>query len=99
MEPRARKTPRPRGLRPLGLPRPLQVRLDEGLPVAVARRAGGRWLAVRDIEEIWRVGEEWWRDDPIVRTYYRLLLEDGRPLTIFHDDGGGLGQGWYEQNY
>lgn len=99
MESRARKAPRPRGLRPLGLPRLVEVVLGEdGLPYSVAR-LGGRVLGVMDVEEVWRIGEEWWRDDPIVRTYYRLILADGRPLTVFHDDTQGRDAGWYAQRY
>jgi hypothetical protein len=28
--------------------------------------------------------------------YYAVLLEDGRPMTVFHDLVGG---GWYEQRW
>jgi len=64
-----------------------------------------RVASVIDISEIWRISEEWWRDHPIQRTYYRLVLHDGRPLTIFHDetpppDGAIISPGvWYEQRY
>jgi hypothetical protein len=71
---------------------------DDGLPNMVAR-VGGRVLGVVDVEEVWRIGEEWWRDDPIARTYYRLILADGRPLTVFHDDTLGRETGWFAQRY
>ena len=98
------------GLRPLGLPRPVRVRTDEygepstltllprGAPALVA---GRRWrdahtLAVERVEEVWRIAEEWWREAPLARTYYRVTLEDGRSLTVFEDGGDGR---WYEQRY
>jgi len=64
-----------------------------------------------EITEIWRIAEEWWRPHPIQRTYYRLVLANGRPLTIFHDETAppedsetseGTSTtcaGWYEQRY
>ncbi len=91
-------------LRPLGLPRPLRVRADaDGLPLAVARdtRGGaGDVLPVEQIDEAWRVAEAWWRPSPsgegLARTYFRVILAGGRPLTLFRDDEDGQ---WYEQRY
>ena len=93
-------------LKPVGLPRPVEVRTDvDGLPVAVARTTHGTHSArshraelarVESIEEVWRVGEEWWREAPMERTYYLLLLEGGRPMTVFHD---GVFNAWFEQQY
>ena len=94
-------------LRPLGLPQPVLVRSDaHGLPAAVAA-GGARWgrmpgvfRAVAQVEEAWRIAEEWWRASPsgagLARTYYRVILEDGSALTLYHDDEGGQ---WYEQHY
>ncbi|MGE3961302.1 MAG: hypothetical protein AB7F65_06420 [Dehalococcoidia bacterium] len=104
-------------LKPIGLPRPVEVQTDiDGLPVAVApapaarRPTPGRppgrpterppdrsaLVPVESIEEAWRVGEEWWREAPLERTYYLLLLEGGRPITVFHD---GVFDAWFEQRY
>ncbi len=86
------------GLRPLGLPRPLDVRLDGlGLPGAVVR--GGEVLPVACVEDVWRVAEAWWREESVARTYMRLLMADGRLLTVFHDDARTSADGWYEQRY
>jgi hypothetical protein len=83
-------------LRPLGLPRSVEVRVDAGgLPAAVARRRG-EWRRVEQVDDVWRVAEEWWRETPQERTYVRLILEGGRPLTLFHD---GLSGAWYQQQY
>lgn len=86
-------------LRPLGLPRSFRVRADvDGLPLAVARERD--FLAVEQIDEAWRVAEAWWRPSPsgegLARTYFRVILAGGRPLTLFRDDEDGQ---WYEQRY
>jgi hypothetical protein len=82
------------GLSPLNEPRPIAVTAgDGGEPVAVV--LGGRRFNVERIEDVWRIDDEWWREE-VSRLYYRLLLEDGRPLVIFHDLVRGL---WCEQSY
>ena len=83
------------GLSPLKEPRPLAVEAGEDgrLPVAVVLT--GHRLAVERIEDIWRIDDEWWREE-VSRLYYRLLLEDGRPLVVFHDLVRGQ---WCEQSY
>lgn len=82
-------------LRPLGSPRAIEVRADaDGQPVAVRRR--GAWRRVEQVDDAWRIAEEWWRETPQERTYLRLILEDGQPLTLFHEGGTG---DWFEQPY
>jgi hypothetical protein len=63
-----------------------------------------RWTEVIDIAEVWRIGEEWWRERPIRRTYFTLVVEEGRSVTVFRDELGALGsleagEGWFEQRY
>jgi len=101
MEPHPRTAARAHGLRPLGLPRPVLVSLDDArLPAAVTRMTRSQTqLAVTRVEEVWRIAEEWWRSEPLARTYYRLLLSDGRIVTLFHDDTEPSEDGWYEQGY
>ncbi len=101
MEPHSRTPARAHGLRPLSLPQPVMVRADErGWPVEVTRMSRTqRTLAVASVEEAWKIAEEWWRDEPLDRTYYRVLLADGRSLTLFHEGGSRPGDGWYEQRY
>ncbi len=139
MEQTARTPLRADGLRPLGLPRPIDVQLTPaglpsrlraaprpGLPMraqhpksrpgttsvqavpgstAGRRPSSGQISEVIDISEVWRIAEEWWRDTPIRRTYFRLVLDDGRPLTIFRDEraasesGVGAPGAWFEQRY
>jgi hypothetical protein len=81
-------------LSPLKEPRPLAVATDDvGKPVAVV--LGRRRLAVERIEDVWRIDDEWWREE-VSRLYYRLLLEDGRPLIVYRDLVREL---WYKQTY
>lgn len=96
-----------------GLPTRLRTLPRPGLPLRAERptnaharpSTNARTFEVLDVSEIWRIAEEWWRDNPIQRTYYRLVLQDGRPLTIFHDEteaSEGTSTtctGWYEQRY
>jgi hypothetical protein len=101
-------------LRALGLPLPIRVRTDDAgqpLELLVPRRgaaplalqsstADTRLHTVEAIEEVWRVAEEWWRERPVGRTYVRLLVDGGRPLTIYRDELGlGDGPAWYLQRY
>jgi hypothetical protein len=73
----------------------VQVRRgEEGAPDAV--RQQGAWLAVVDVLDCYRTDDRWWTAEPVSRTYYELLLEDGRALTLFRDD---LRDGWWEQRY
>jgi len=82
------------GLSPLKEPRPIAVTAGEdGRPVAVTLAVGR--LAVERIEDVWRIDDEWWREE-VSRLYYRLLLEDGRPLVVFHDL---VHDQWHEQAY
>ncbi len=82
------------GLSPLKEPRPVVVATGEaGEPIAVV--LGGRRLTVSQVLDVWRIDDEWWREE-VSRLYYRLLLEDGRPLVVFHDLVREL---WYEQSY
>ena len=86
------------GLRPLGLPHLADVETDDrGIPVAVLR--GQRLRSVTRVQERWRVIEGWWRDGALTRTYARLVLDDGRVMTLFHDDTCPSTDGWYEQRY
>lgn len=82
-------------LRPLNQGQPLRVRADgSGAPSAVELR--GRWREVARVEEVWRVDDGWWRPLPVRRTYFRLALDGGRPLTVYLDAGDGA---WRAQRY
>ena len=83
------KTPRaasgPSALRPLNLPEPARVEAEAGRPSAVTQ--GKTRHEVTSIEDLWRVDEEWWRDAPVVRTYFEVLLDNGRRLTLVFEHG------------
>jgi hypothetical protein len=70
------------------------VEAEEGRPVAVWERNAR--LAVASVEDCWRVEDEWWREMGVSRTYFEVLLEDGRRLTLFFDRAG---RSWYRQRY
>ena len=80
---------------PLHTPRRIPVEAgDSGGPLAVC--LSGRRLAVEAVLERWRIDDEWWRDRPISRLYYRLLLEDGRTVDVYHALRTGR---WFRQAY
>ena len=83
------------GLRPLGVPSQVDVEVDSaGLPTAVRRRA---WRAARPVARVqdrWRIDDEWWRERPISRAYFDLLLAQGDVVTVYQDLVDGT---WHEQ--
>ena len=81
-------------LRTLNAAQPLGVRTDaDGQPRAV-RRPGGQPRAVEEVLDRWRIDDEWWRERPISREYWVLLLDNGGRLTAYHDLLAGS---WHEQ--
>ena len=90
----ARAQASPGALRPLNEPQPLPVRADDrGRPVALTLR--GERLGVGSIEDHWRIEDEWWRDRPVSRAYFEVLLADGRRATLFLDQ---VSQKWFRQH-
>ena len=81
-------------LRPLNRPQPARVEAKAGWPVTVLAPSGRQ--AVISVEDVWRIEEEWWREAPVVRTYFEVLLEGGGRLTLFCDHGSGA---WYRQRH
>lgn len=99
MEPHPRTSPRPDGLRPVNSPRPVEVETVDAQPQQIRfhdHGAAGPSHAVDQIDEVWRVVDEWWRPTPIERTYYRLTLDDDRLVTLFHDT---VADRWFLQRY
>ncbi len=80
-------------LRSLNQPRALRVVIDHGVPVVLIE--GVRQLAVVEIQDIWTIEDEWWRQ-PINRRYFCLLLDGGIIRTVFHDRTTDT---WYAQGY
>ena len=85
----------PGRIRPLNRPRPVRVEAgDDGQPAAV--HLSNRRFAVEEVLETWRIDDEWWRERPVRRMYFRLALEDGRTVTVFQDAMNGH---WAMQAY
>jgi protein ImuB len=82
--------------RALHTPRRISVEsaTESGDPIAVV--VSGRRLEVEGILERWRIDDEWWRERPISRLYYRLLLEDGRTMDVYQALRTGR---WFRQAY
>lgn len=86
-----------------GRPRPLNqpVRVQhvetnpEGEPVVVVLR--GQRRAVAEVIERWKLDEGWWQPDPVSRRYFRLVLDDGRIMTVFRSVEGNEGRSWWMQ--
>ncbi len=84
-----------RVLRPLNLPSPLHVESDAaGLPVAVRRAHWPSPRRVARVQDRWRIDDLWWRERPVSRLYYQVLLDGGELLLAYHDLVAG---GWFEQ--
>ena len=82
-------------LRPLNAPTPLRMQADaQGRIVAVWRHGRLTPRTIASIQDRWRIDDEWWREHPISRLYYELLLDDGTLLTVYHDL---LADAWFEQ--
>ena len=90
-----RTTPGPGSIRPLNLPTPVTVQENRRqLPTSVT--IGSRTLPVTAIIDLWEIDDEWWRDRPIARMYYRVTVEGGRQLTLYRDLVDGT---WHLQNF
>ena len=89
----SRKAPGPGPIRALNLPVPLAVEEDiHQKPLALTLR--GRRFEVVSIDDLWEIGDQWWREKAVSRKYYQVALWDGRLITIFRDLISGE---WYRQ--
>ena len=86
---------RPGTLRRLNAPKQAAVRAAAGGAPEALRR-NGRWLSVDRVLDRYRTDDRWWTSEPVSRTYYELLLEDGRAVTVFRDE---IRAEWWEQRY
>jgi hypothetical protein len=80
-------------LRPLNLPRPVDIELDHHtLPTAVTSE--GRRKVVESVREIWQVDDEWWRDR-LARRYVEVVLAGGGHVVLYEDQMTGK---WFMQD-
>jgi len=81
--------------RPLNRPRPLRVEVDgAGRPAALYLPSG--CFGVEAVLERWRIDDEWWRERPVSRLYYRLALADGRTCVVYRNLENSR---WFKQAY
>jgi hypothetical protein len=59
-----------------------------GVPTTVAG------VGVEALRERWRVEDRWWTSRPVLRSYFELVLVDGRDLVVFREERSGR---WYRQ--
>ena len=74
-------------------PNPLPTR-ERGQNTALV--SDGAWVKVDEIENLWKVNDEWWRgpDEEIARLYYVLRLANSQQLTVYLDL---IINSWYRQ--
>lgn len=63
--------------------------------VPVKVKANGRASRVAAVDDRWKVEDEWWREVPVSRIYYGVVLESGHSFTLFHDMVTGR---WFRQS-
>jgi hypothetical protein len=71
----------------------------EGQPVAVTlsgRRLRATRVSVLQVQDAWRIDDEWWRERPVSRVYYEVALEDGRTPIVYRNL---VTDGWFKQAY
>jgi hypothetical protein len=74
-------------------PEPIEVMMTDDKPSMVRQKK--KSIKVKDVLNMWRIDEEWWRT-PVSRLYFLLELENGAQLTVFKDL---LHRRWYRQNW
>jgi len=79
---------------PLNVPRDIRVTAGEdGCPIFVW--VGSKQRRVARIRNVWRIDDEWWRQE-IARRYFELELSDGSVITVFQDL---ISENWFRQRY
>lgn len=87
--------PRSSDIRSLNAPRPVRVDVGEdNLPMAIGTKDRKTSAPVSEVLDNWRIDDEWWRNQPVSRLYYRVVLEDGTMTGLFQDLTSGR---WYQQ--
>ncbi len=84
------------GRRPgAGLPEQGSELFAKNVKKPISLRLHGRWFEVESVEDIWRIDDEWWREEAVCRMYYRCAVDGGMSVTVFHDLFNGK---WYRQS-
>ena len=74
-------------------PEAIEVIASKGTPRTVKFR--NRPMEVKEILNIWRIDDEWWRN-PISRLYHSLEFTTRTRFTVFQDL---ITRQWYRQNW
>jgi hypothetical protein len=80
---------------PVNVPEPVDVEEASSFSLPLAVRAPRR-QAVVNIEDRWRIDDEWWRQEPISRLYFEVTLDSGQKQVIYKDL---INDGWFRQAY
>lgn len=87
-------TPGAGAYQPVNLPEPILVETNAfDRPVAIRME---RRQPIINIEDNWRIDDEWWRQETVSRIYYSVRLGSGRRLVIYQDLTDSR---WYQQAY
>ena len=81
--------------RPVNVPEPVDVEEASSFSLPLAVRAPRR-QAVVNIEDRWRIDDEWWRQEPISRLYFEVTLDSGQRMVLYKDL---ISDGWFRQAY
>ncbi len=80
--------------RPLNAPNDIKVTTDlNDLPNGM--KILGLHQPVKEIQDRWRIDDEWWREKPISRMYYKCLLKNFAVVILFQDL---ITKEWYKQS-
>jgi hypothetical protein len=66
---------------------------SSGAPKAIRLK---RRQVIINVEDVWRIDDEWWRSEPVSRMYFVILLDSGRRITLCHNL---IDNHWYSQSY
>lgn len=86
------KAPSAYTIRPLNLPCPISVDVDGSKPITITLNHQKHKIIL--IDDMWEITDEWWRQHPISRSYYKCILKEELPMIIYHDI---LTNTWYRQ--
>lgn len=80
--------------KPVNAPDEIQIIENaQGGPATIRMERRSLGLSVLDR---WRIDDEWWREKPVARMYFEVLLTSGHRLVIYKDLASGR---WYRQAY
>lgn len=78
----------------LNNPRPVEIETDEANNLATVT-LGQRKVNIARVTDVWSIEDEWWREEPISRVYYIIVLENCSSITVFFDR---IHCKWYKQH-